>query len=205
PMAFRYFLIGCLTSSGTRTLFLCIAGSSARSPSYACSGCEPARPSRMILRSSATVTLTEGNYSLVRMNMSQSGCHTLDFRASQKWREFGIAGLDSNLMPASSGVRLALRLLHGFQAVTQFCHEVPPPRELGMTWSMVMFSQFSLTPQNWHFQPSRLNSTFLRKRGGFHFLLTRFNSRIVAGTRMLVEGELKVSSHSEGLPSMPSM
>ena len=46
--------------------------------------------------------------------------------------------------PASAGVRLPLRLLHGVQAATRFSHESGPPRYFGITWSMV---NRSIAPQ----------------------------------------------------------
>src|SRR5579863_243523 len=132
--------------------------------------------------------------------MSQSGCQLSDRIASQKCSGVGLAGCLCSFIPASSGVLQSFRRLHGRHAVTQLSHVVPPPRAWGWTWSMVMLCQPSLVPQYWHFQPSRLNSTFLRKRGGFQRLLTRVKTRSVAGTRIFVEGEHQTSSHSDGTP-----
>lgn len=44
----------------------------------------------------------------------------------------GRTGVESNAMLASCGVRLALRRLHGAQAVTTFSQSIRPPRERGM-------------------------------------------------------------------------
>ena len=46
-------------------------------------------------------------------------------------------GALANFIPASSGVRLPFRLLHGWQQATRFSHDDPPPRERGCTWSNV--------------------------------------------------------------------
>ena len=44
-------------------------------------------------------------------------------------------------MPACSGVRSALRALHGSQAATQLVQIDAPPRERGTTWSTVICAQ----------------------------------------------------------------
>ncbi len=66
---------------------------------------------------------------------------------------FGLRGTARSRIPASSGVRLPLRLLHGMQAVTKFSQESVPPRDRGMTWSMV--SGTERVPQYWQANPSR--------------------------------------------------
>ena len=50
-------------------------------------------------------------------------------------RHFGRLGLRMRCMPASCGVRLALRVLHAMHEQTMFSHVVGPPRSRGMTWS----------------------------------------------------------------------
>ena len=40
-------------------------------------------------------------------------------------------------MPASAGVRFALRLLQRRQAATVLCQVFPPPRDCGTRWSTV--------------------------------------------------------------------
>ena len=58
-----------------------------------------------------------------------------NFRRKVTW--FGRNGLRRSSIPASSGVRLPLRLLHRTQAATRFSHVSPPPRDFGITWSIV--------------------------------------------------------------------
>ena len=50
----------------------------------------------------------------------------------------GTNGSTRNRIPASAGVRSALRWLHGEHAATVFCHDHAPPRLAGSTWSTVV-------------------------------------------------------------------
>jgi hypothetical protein len=49
----------------------------------------------------------------------------------------GARGMLDNCMPASSGVRSRFRKLHPRHAAITFSQMFFPPRERGMTWSML--------------------------------------------------------------------
>src|SRR5471032_1682792 len=52
----------------------------------------------------------------------------------------GLLGFLCSFSPASAGVRLAFLELHFTQATTQLSHADTPPRERGVTWSIVSSS-----------------------------------------------------------------
>ena len=73
-------------------------------------------------------------------------------------------------MPANSSGLFPFFRLQARQALTTFSHTVRPPRDLGITWSMVMRSP-PFRPQYWQVWASRLRIFFLLKamlgRAGF--------------------------------------
>src|SRR5688500_20334245 len=64
-------------------------------------------------------------------------------------RHFGRLGLRIRCMPASDGVRLALRVLQRMQEHTMFSQVVGPPRSRGTTWSRFKSLRSKSFPQYW--------------------------------------------------------
>src|SRR3990172_5549550 len=107
-------------------------------------------------------------------------------------------------MPASSGGLLPFLRLQARQALTTFSHTVRPPRDLVITWSIVIRSP-PFRPQYWQVWASRLRMFFLLKaivgRAGFRTYRCR---RMTEGRRSAVEGERmtrEVSSIRSAFPA----
>lgn len=63
-------------------------------------------------------------------------------------------GRRASTIPASSGVRSDLRLLQGLQAHTRFVKTLAPPRDAGITWSLVNSLDGNSFKQYWQRDPS---------------------------------------------------
>src|SRR6187200_700033 len=101
----------------------------------------------------------------------------------------GFTGRFIRRMPASSGVRPLLRLLHRQQAVTMFSQVFRPPFAIGTTWSNVNSSVRNLCLQYWQQYPSRVK---ILMRENFtarwlSFSLTSFRRRITDGSLIEIE------------------
>ena len=76
-------------------------------------------------------------------------CRALTEAGSRPPGQRGAAGGRGRRRLLSCVVRFALRALQGRQAVTQFSHEDAPPRDLGMTWSIVSSETPGRARQYW--------------------------------------------------------
>ena len=83
-------------------------------------------------------------------------------------RHLGRLGLRTRCRPASVGVRLALRVLHGMHEHTMFSHVVGPPRSRGMTWSRFRSFRSNVSPAILAGVPVALKNVVPRE---LHFLL----------------------------------
>ena len=68
---------------------------------------------------------------------------------SRAWVQGGGSGVRPSDIRASPGVRLPFSRLQGTQARTQLVQVVRPPRERGITWSIVSCAAPGWVPQYW--------------------------------------------------------
>src|SRR5574341_1666115 len=118
--------------------------------------------------------------------------------------ERGLAGERPSWRPTSSGRLLAFFRLHPRQALTTFSQTVRPPRDLGITWSMVMRSP-PLRPQYWQVYPSRFRRFFLvnEMAGRTGRLMYRWR-RITEGRTKAREGERNTRFPSSTRSAFPA-
>ena len=101
--------------------------------------------------------------------------------------DLGRRGLCSSLRPASGGVRLPLRLLHGTQEQTMFSDEVSLLRSRGMTWSRFRSLRSHLWPQYWQVLWSRSKMLWRVNFTSFFGMRSKKRRRMTLGTRILNE------------------
>src|SRR4029079_9223696 len=114
------------------------------------------------------------------MNLSQDSFRSFGLSCARLF-QVGFLGVFFSFMPASSGVRLAFLLLHSMQASTQFSQVEAPPRDFGMTWSIVNSSGPGCTPQYWQGYLSRLKKFFRLKTTDRRPMAAELVSTITSG------------------------